>query len=370
MGKGDKKRAQTMLNTQGTTAQNYLGGVQNQLGGMNNNLMSTYWGSPIGQPNTAYPRGGFTGGYNPMFPGDGTGGRTAPTGSTGTFGESQFRAMFPGTSLSSDQLKAREGELAKYGIRVLTNASGTSGKIKLPDGRIIDVIGGAGAGHNRLQWLEGPGGAGGMGAGGIVGQQLGDYNNLMRQWQGWADTGGLSAGDKANIRSRAISPIRSVYSNAHRELDRSRALQGGYSPGYTTALGRFNREQGQLTSDATTNAEAAIAEMVQKGKLAGMGGMSSMYGATPGLADMFGRQALQGQSNLLQGSNLQNQLAELMVKGQIGQGSMAGFPWAKTLGTIGSIAAAIPTGGMSLAALPAMYAGSNPGGGFAGGGYI
>jgi hypothetical protein len=302
---------------------------------------------------------------------------------TGSFGPQQyagaeqyFNSLFPGSTLSPQMLEAQREALARQGMEVLTNASGVSGKVRLPNGDIIDVIGGAGSGANQRQWLYGPGspmvtglgspidmsggggmGYGGMGPGGSVGLALGDYGDiqnayrglfgdmsgryggLMNQWGNFAQTGGFSPEDLSNIRSRAVSPIRSIYSTARQGLDRQRALQGGYSPGYGTALGRFSREQGQLTSDAATNAEAAIAEMVQRGKLAGLGGMTStlgnmggtlggllggrtsMYGATPGLANMFGNQMLQSMQQQLGAAGLQNQLAlgQLGAQANLGQ---------------------------------------------------
>lgn len=67
-----------------------------------------------------------------------------------------FNQMFPGASLSPAELAAKEQELAKYGIRVMRNASGIAGKIRLPTGQSFDVIGGAARGLNRKQWLAGP----------------------------------------------------------------------------------------------------------------------------------------------------------------------------------------------------------------------
>lgn len=98
----------------------------------------------------------------------------------------------------------------------------------------------------------------------------------------FAKTGGFSAADLANIRARAVSPVRAVYANAQREVNRSKAIQGGYSPGHNVLQARMAREQGQSTSDAATDAEAAIAKMVQEGKLAGLQGMAGTEGSSGG----------------------------------------------------------------------------------------
>lgn len=97
----------------------------------------------------------------------------------------------------------------------------------------------------------------------------------------FAKTGGFSPEDLQNIRARALSPVRATYANAQREVNRQRAIQGGYSPGFGVLQSRMAREQGQATSDAATNAEAGIAQMVQQGKLAGLQGLAQ-YGNESG----------------------------------------------------------------------------------------
>jgi len=99
-------------------------------------------------------------------------------------------------------------------------------------------------------------------------------------FQQFAQTGGFSPNDLANIRARAVSPVRAVYANAQRNVNRQVGLQGGYAPGGGALRARMAREQGQETADAGTNAEAGIAEMVQKGKLAGLQGMAGTEGSS------------------------------------------------------------------------------------------
>lgn len=101
-------------------------------------------------------------------------------------------------------------------------------------------------------------------------------------FQQFAQTGGFSPEDLANIRARAVSPVRAVYANAQQNVNRQRALQGGYSPGFNVLQARMAREQGQGISDAATNAEAGLAEMVQRGKLAGLQGMAGTEGRSGG----------------------------------------------------------------------------------------
>lgn len=163
-----------------------------------------------------------------------------------------------------------------------------------------------------------------------------EYTGAINRLSGLAETGGYSEGDIGNLRARAISPIRAIYANAQRDINRGRALQGGYSPSYNASKVRMAREMSDLISGKTTDVNAALAERVAQnrigttGQLAGltaeesarqnqygqrnaetalevakynqqqplqqkMGalqGMQSLYGTTPALAALFGNQAL------------------------------------------------------------------------------
>lgn len=119
------------------------------------------------------------------------------------------------------------------------------------------------------------GGGGGSGGGAPNAEAQAGFSEF-------AKTGGFSPTDLANIRARAVSPVRAVYSNAQREVNRQRSLQGGYSPGFGTLQARMAREQGQGVSDAATGAEANIAQMVQQGKLAGLHGLAAGGGGGGG----------------------------------------------------------------------------------------
>jgi len=155
-------------------------------------------------------------------------------------------------------------------------------------------------------------------------RQMGDYGNIMGQYKDFAATGGFSPQDISNMRARAMSPLRASYSAASRNVDRQRALQGGYSPGYGVLQSRLAREQGQGMSDAARSAEADIAQMRQQGRLSGMAGMAGMYGATPGQTALFGSQALQSLGQLLNLGQMENQFGQGMTNAQIAQGQMPG----------------------------------------------
>lgn len=104
----------------------------------------------------------------------------------------------------------------------------------------------------------------------------GPYGDVLSGYSQFAQTGGFSPEDLSNIRARAVSPVRAMYKNAEADVDRQRALQGGYMPGYGVLKARMAREQGSAGSEAATNAEADIAQMVQSGKLAGLQGLSGL----------------------------------------------------------------------------------------------
>lgn len=171
-----------------------------------------------------------------------------------------------------------------------------------------------------------------------VQQQAGDYGNIMEGYKNLlgrgpsadsmsatanlgnlATTGGLSEEDIRNIRARGISPIRSVYSSANRDVDRQKGIQGGYSPNYGAVKAKMARELSSTLSDKSTDVEGMIAEMRQRGRLQAapqysaavsqndnnardaLQGMTGLYGTTPALASLYGGQALQG-------AQLQNQI--------------------------------------------------------------
>lgn len=202
-------------------------------------------------------------------------------------------------------------------------------------------------------------------------QNIADYNSIMNNYReflggasdrglgqsldtfgNFAQTGGFSPQDIQNIRARAVAPIRGVYSNARADVDRQRRLQHGFSPNYTAATAKMGRDQAYSTADASTNAEAMIAELLQKGKLAGaeglagtslgargqdqsaLGGMSNLYGQTPGLASTFGNQVLAAGNQDLQGQQLQNQIMEAIIRGRLGESGVAGS-YQSALGNIG-----------------------------------
>jgi hypothetical protein len=181
--------------------------------------------------------------------------------------------------------------------------------------------------NNRAQ----AGGAGPVGTEGAFGlyntaveQQAKDYDNIMSGYKGFnssapmqnfselAATGGYSEQGKQDLRERGVSPIRSIYANANRDVDRQKALQGGYSPNYTAAKTKLARDLSQDIGDRVTSVNAGIAQNVASNRVglapglasqsfAPLSGQASLYGTTPALANTFGNQAMNS-------AQLQNQI--------------------------------------------------------------
>lgn len=94
--------------------------------------------------------------------------------------------------------------------------------------------------------------------------------NALSEFGNVARSGGFAGNEINDLRARAISPIRSIYANAKRNMDRQKNLSGGYSPNFNAASAKMAREQSSLIGDAMTNANAGIAEMQQRGRLQAM----------------------------------------------------------------------------------------------------
>lgn len=166
--------------------------------------------------------------------------------------------------------------------------------------------------------------------------QMTDYGDLMGGFKGFANTGGFTPMGLSNIRNRALAPSRGIMQNAQRNISRNRALQGGYSPGYQSAMSRIQRDTGQQISDAATGTEANIAQMVQQGKLAGLQGGSNLYGQTPGMWNMAGNQLL-NQFGQQMGIEDQQQRLGLGVMNAQQQAATLPGKWEHTVGRIGDV---------------------------------
>ena len=148
-----------------------------------------------------------------------------------------------------------------------------------------------------------------------VEQQAKDYDNIMSGYKEFnssapmqnfselAATGGYSEQDKSQLRERGVSPIRSIYASANRDVDRQKAIQGGYSPNYGAVKAKMARDLSQDIGDRVTAVNAGIAQNVAQNRVslapalasqsfAPLHGQANLYGTTPALAATFGDQAM------------------------------------------------------------------------------
>ena len=213
--------------------------------------------------------------------------------------------MAKGDSKRMQNEISSQQDLTRYGYGYKPPVIGSSGNIRSPG---IPGIGGMESVYKNL-YDTGPN----------------SYNSIMDNYRNFLgrDSGArssyaeLAAGGGVNadaIRNRAMAGVRSVYANAKRNVDRNRSIQGGYSPGYNTLMSRMAREQSQGAADASTDVEAAIAELISRNRIAGAGGLANLEGIDLNtLNSMSGAQS--GRMNdLFQAQSLQNQIAQMMIE--------------------------------------------------------
>lgn len=126
-----------------------------------------------------------------------------------------------------------------------------------------------------------------------------DTTSSLANLKDLSATGGYSGADIANLRERAISPIRSVYSTAQQGIDRQKRLQGGYSPNYTAATAKLTRGLADSTANQMTNVNATIAQNVASNKL----GIAPQYAGAAATEAAAGNRANEINSNAINQTN-------------------------------------------------------------------
>ena len=111
---------------------------------------------------------------------------------------------------------------------------------------------------------------------GFVNQDLDSMKNAEALFNQFIGNGGYSDADTRNMRARAIAPTTSIYANAQEELNRNRALQGGYSPNYGAASAKMAREMSNQIGQANIANEANIAQARNTNQLAGAQGLTQL----------------------------------------------------------------------------------------------
>lgn len=240
-----------------------------------------------------------------------------------------------------------------------------------------------------------------------LGESYGYLRETMPGYREFAQTGGYSPTDIQELRARGVAPIRSAYGNTMMELNRARSLGGsGGAPNYIAAASKAQREMPGQMADAMTGVNAQLAQDIRQGRLAGLSGMAgvgstmgglssqeagrmlqaamsnqnadlqaqqlseqslqalrntqlqalqgqtSLYGTTPGMASMFGNQALDAYRNRINLEQLRNQTGLGLLGAQMNaySGQQATEPWWKqALNAAGSVIPYLGGGGQSNA---------------------
>lgn len=145
-----------------------------------------------------------------------------------------------------------------------------------------------------------------------------DFGRLVENLQNFSSTGGYSDSDIGNIRERAVSPLRAVYANAQRNMERQKVLQGGYMPNMGAVTSKMAREQGELQSNANIGINAEVARMVQSGKLSGMNALSPLVNQENSLSNQINQRNVDAQREV----DLSNVEEERNVRNLNTQGNM------------------------------------------------
>lgn len=191
----------------------------------------------------------------------------------------------------------------------------------------------------------------------------GEVNESLSNLSELSKSGGYSDQGISDLRARGVSPIRSIYANAQRNLDRSRSLSGGYSPNYAATTAKMAREMSDKIGGALTDVNAGIAQNVASNRLSAapayagaaereneartasersnadiinqinqfnsqmamnakltnrnnsmsaINGMTNLYGTTPALTKTFGDQVMQAKSSNQNQEQLDNQKNQQM----------------------------------------------------------
>lgn len=120
----------------------------------------------------------------------------------------------------------------------------------------------------------------------------------------------------ADTRARATSGGSALYSGLRSELDRTKAIQGGYSPGYSAQINQMGRERSRALDDANLNAELDISNAITGDRQWGAQGMSAAEQALAGLESQNVLGGLSGLSGLY-GQRQQGRLAGMGGMGDI-----------------------------------------------------
>lgn len=146
--------------------------------------------------------------------------------------------------------------------------------------------------------------------------------------EGYADlatTGGFNPGEREQFLRRATAPTAAIYARSNDELDRRKAVQGGYMPGFTSSHAKSIRGAAQAGAEASLSGNVELARQVREGKVAGLGGLERTRKAA-------GDEQLQAGRDITSATSEQVKAASEQIKATTAQNQQA-LDQARALGT-------------------------------------
>lgn len=149
----------------------------------------------------------------------------------------------------------------------------------------------------------------------------GEIEPIKSSYSDMSITGGFTPAEKTNYLRRATAPIAAAYGRAKDELNRSKAVTGGF-PGFTASTSRLTRGAAQAGAEASLNANVDLAEQVRSGRMAGTAGLERVAESVRS-GRISGQDALQRYSQFGVSALSEIDITELRNRLQTGQISQA-----------------------------------------------
>lgn len=137
-----------------------------------------------------------------------------------------------------------------------------------------------------------------------------------------ATTGGFTPEQESNFVRTATLGNQAIYNNQADQMNRNKALSGGYSPGFDASTAAQTRAAAESTGEAALGAESALHQQENANKLAGAQGQLAVKQAQQS-GMIAGQDALQRYTAQGEASLNQNDITELQNRIQSGNISMA-----------------------------------------------
>lgn len=251
-------------------------------------------------------------------------------------GAYDFNPGAGGGSGGGGGLDSRFGDVENSYRGFMANGGIDTGRFDAFQGNLMDIAGNGGWSPERIASMD---------------ENIAGYKNIAKTggvdeagqarmrgggvFDEFSKTGGLSMGDRGNIRARGNSTIPAFYRQMQDEQNRAGVVQGGYGPARSAMGGKMARSQAAAGADASLNTELGIMDQVNQGRRWGTEGMATSEGNLQGLMSSNRLAGLAGASNTE--SNMLNSIAgnrigaasagggnEIGMQGNIQRGKMFG----------------------------------------------